>query len=157
MIGEDEAAGWHLFGSSPRFLRRLLSSLSVSSFNHGGGTALVFLFVRVHMPSFVSFRRYTDIIFCPEFAPQAVTLFNNMKTPASIIAGAMVPLGLLAPVPIYNPDGGKNENCVETIMRRSYTSVSVLALLSEFISVVFATVAVNQLTETAVEPASSVW
>eukprot|EP00956_Cyclotella_meneghiniana_P022499 scaffold42691_cov78-Cyclotella_meneghiniana.AAC.8 len=80
-----------------------------------------------------------------------------MKTPASIIAGAMIPLGFLAPVPIYNPDGSKNENRIETFMRRSYTSMSVLALLSEFISVVFATVAVNQLTETAVKPAASVW
>ena len=76
--------------------------------------------------------------------------------PASIIAGAMVPLGLLAPVPIQNP-GDKPDSRIENLMRRSYTPVTVIALLSEFISVVFATVAVNQLTETIVQPAASVW
>ena len=79
-----------------------------------------------------------------------------MKMPASIIAGAMVPLGLLAPVPIRNPDG-ESESRLETLARRSFTAVTVVALLSEFTAVVFATVAVNQLTETVVEPATSVW
>jgi len=91
-----------------------------------------------------------------QWAPQAAELFNNMKMPASIIAGAMVPLGLLAPVPIQNP-GDKPDSRIENLMRRSYTPVTVIALLSEFISVVFATVAVNQLTETIVQPAASVW
>eukprot|EP00584_Thalassiosira_punctigera_P019309 CAMPEP_0172552350 /NCGR_PEP_ID=MMETSP1067-20121228/44387_1 /TAXON_ID=265564 ORGANISM="Thalassiosira punctigera, Strain Tpunct2005C2" /NCGR_SAMPLE_ID=MMETSP1067 /ASSEMBLY_ACC=CAM_ASM_000444 /LENGTH=222 /DNA_ID=CAMNT_0013340313 /DNA_START=149 /DNA_END=817 /DNA_ORIENTATION=+ len=91
-----------------------------------------------------------------QFAPQAASLFNNMKTPASIIAGAMVPLGLLAPIPLAHPDG-KPEHRLEKMMRRSYTAVAVLALLSEFISVIMATVAVNQLTETVVAPAASVW
>ena len=90
-----------------------------------------------------------------EFAPQAVSLFNNMKTPASIIAGAMVPLGLMSPVPLEGEE--ETEHRFETLMRRTYTPVAVAALLSEFISVVFATVAVNQLTETMVEPATSVW
>eukprot|EP00580_Thalassiosira_gravida_P003311 CAMPEP_0201602334 /NCGR_PEP_ID=MMETSP0492-20130828/3102_1 /ASSEMBLY_ACC=CAM_ASM_000837 /TAXON_ID=420259 /ORGANISM="Thalassiosira gravida, Strain GMp14c1" /LENGTH=208 /DNA_ID=CAMNT_0048065825 /DNA_START=41 /DNA_END=667 /DNA_ORIENTATION=+ len=79
-----------------------------------------------------------------------------MKTPASIIAGAMIPLGLMSPLPMVNPDG-KPEHRLETLVRRSNLAVAVAALLSGFISVVFATVAVNQLTENVPKPAESVW
>jgi hypothetical protein len=115
-----------------------------------------------------------------QFAPQAVNLFNNMKTPASILAGALVPLGLLAPLPPADaeppvaivPDGSTKSkgaassqarrraglrSLVPKILRRSYVVVAVLSLLSELISVMWATVAVNQLIETHVAPAESVW
>jgi hypothetical protein len=115
-----------------------------------------------------------------QFAPQAVNLFNNMKTPASILAGALVPLGLLAPLPPAEaeppvasvPDGSTQSkgaassharrraglrSLLPKILRRSYVVVAVLSLLSELISVMWATVAVNQLIETHVAPAESVW
>lgn len=34
-----------------------------------------------------------------DYSGAAASLFNNMKTPASILAGAMVGLGFLAPLP----------------------------------------------------------
>jgi hypothetical protein len=103
-----------------------------------------------------------------QFAPQAVNLFNNMKTPASILAGALVPLGLLAPLPsaptnVESAAGNTNEGFargesrVARYLRQSYVAVAVLSLLSELISVTWATVAVNQLIETHVAPAESVW
>lgn len=45
-----------------------------------------------------------------DYASEAVSLFNNMKQPASIIAGALVPLGLLSPLPIQSPKGQKEGN-----------------------------------------------
>jgi len=92
-----------------------------------------------------------------QFAPQATNLFNNMKTPASILAGALVPLGLLAPIPDKHPDGAKAETRLIRVLRLSYSCVAILSLLSELISVMWATVAVNQLIETHVAPAESVW
>jgi hypothetical protein len=97
-----------------------------------------------------------------QFAPQAVNLFNNMKTPASILAGALVPLGLLAPLPsaparVESAGPGRGESRVARYLRQSYVAVAVLSLLSELISVTWATVAVNQLIETSVAPAESVW
>jgi hypothetical protein len=79
-----------------------------------------------------------------------------MKLPASIIAGALVPVGLLVPLDAQSPPGS-NENRLEKILRKSYLVVSCLTLVSVLCSVMWATVAVNQLTETAVQPAASVW
>ena len=88
------------------------------------------------------------------YASGAAALFNNMKTPASIIAGAMVPMGMLAPLKF---DADKDDGRFAIFLRRVYPIVAVLSLCSELVSVMWATVAVNQLTETKLEAASSVW
>jgi hypothetical protein len=51
-----------------------------------------------------------------QYAGEAVSLFNNMKLPASIIAGALVPLGLLSPLPIKTPKG-TNEGKIKKAVR----------------------------------------
>lgn len=89
-----------------------------------------------------------------QYAGQAIGLFNNMKTPASIIAGAIVPLGFLAPLQITSdPD----DTVWERRARRFYAVLSAVTLATELIAVMWATVATNQLTETAIRPAESVW
>lgn len=76
-----------------------------------------------------------------QYAGQAISLFNNMKTPASIIAGAIVPLGFLAPLQLKcEPD----DTVWEGRVRRFYQVLSVVTLATELIAVMFATVAVNQ-------------
>ena len=89
-----------------------------------------------------------------DFAPGTASLFNNMKTPASIIAGAMVPLGILAPLKF---EADEDDGRFAIFLRRSYPIVGVMSLCSELLSVMWATVAVNQLTETKIEKATSVW
>jgi len=89
-----------------------------------------------------------------DFAPDAVSLFNNMKTPASIIAGGLVPLGFAAPVAAKSD---KKETRLQKALRVSYSMIALLSFLSQLVSVMYATVAVNQLTETSVAPAESVW
>ena len=90
-----------------------------------------------------------------DYTAATASLFNNMRTPASIIAGAMVPIGFLSPLEI---DPGKEEGRFAVFLRRVYPLVSVLSLCSHLLSVMWATVAVNQLTEsTAIEATSSVW
>jgi hypothetical protein len=91
-----------------------------------------------------------------QFAPEAVALFNNMKTPAAIIGGALVPLALLAPLPFHTPPGVE-ESRFKKSLRMLYSLVAVLSLASELLTVVWATVTTNKLIETTVAPAASVW
>jgi len=91
-----------------------------------------------------------------QYGPAAASLFNNMKTPASILAGAMIPLGFLSPLPAP-PDGNETEPKLLRIARRAYLWVTCFSFCSELLAVMWATVAVNTLTETAVAPAASVW
>ena len=110
-----------------------------------------------------------------DFAPAAASLFNNMKTPASILAGAMIPLGFLAPLPqppwvkAVPPANKSGEEAAESVvasaitrgldrmLRKSYLLVTLFSLGSELLAIIWSTVAVNQLTETIVPPAESVW
>jgi len=92
-----------------------------------------------------------------QYAPDAVSLFNNMKTPASILAGGLVPLGMISPLPPATPSERAKESRLKRAVRLSYGFVAVLSLMSELVSVMWATVAVNQLTETKVAKAESVW
>jgi hypothetical protein len=81
---------------------------------------------------------------------------GNMRTPASIIAGSLVGLAISFPLPIKTPDG-KVESRFEKSLRLAYTVVGVMSMLSQLISIMWATVAVNQLIETNIAPAASVW
>ena len=91
-----------------------------------------------------------------QYAPQAISLFNNMKTPASILAGAIVGLGFGSPLNVQSPDGVE-ETGLEKFLRKSYLIVAAISLLSELIAIMWSTVAVNQLTERVIAPAPSVW
>jgi hypothetical protein len=126
-----------------------------------------------------------------QYSSQVIALFNNMKVPASILAGALVPLGVLTPLPVEirdtktaipatssTPVGalknqGKNqpaqvvqqrtvvidesESMLIRRLRKVYNVVALLSLLSNLIAVMWATEAVNQLTELFVAPAESPW
>jgi hypothetical protein len=81
---------------------------------------------------------------------------GNMRTPASILAGSLVGLAISFPLPIKTPDG-KVESRFEKSLRLAYTVVGVMSMLSQLISIMWATVAVNQLIETNIAPATSVW
>ncbi len=89
-----------------------------------------------------------------QFAPQASNLFNNMKTPASIIGGALVPLAISGPLSMEGPP---NESRSRQLVRAVYNIIGVLSFTSELLVVIWATVASNKLIETHVAPAESVW
>lgn len=89
-----------------------------------------------------------------DYGPATASLFNNMKTPASIIGGSMVPIGFLSPLS-FDPD--EDDGRLAVCLRRFYPVVAVLSFCSELLSVMWATVAVNQLTETKVTASASVW
>jgi hypothetical protein len=95
------------------------------------------------------------------YVQAATTLFVNMLTPASILAAAMISLGLKAPFAIPTSIGTNTSSDkirhVESL-RRTYIVVTLISFCSELLAVMWATVAVNQLTERSDIPvASSVW
>jgi len=77
-----------------------------------------------------------------------------MRTPAAIIAGAIVPAGISSGVPSLDD---KKDGKIAAIVRRLNPIMVVAALTNQLIAIVWATVAINQLTETSVGKASSVW
>ena len=81
---------------------------------------------------------------------------ENISLRFYMTAGALLPLGFLSPLPVPNEDD-KPEGTFRKALRLSYQVVAILSLMSELISVMWATVAVNQLTETHIAPAQSVW
>jgi hypothetical protein len=96
------------------------------------------------------------------YVQAAMTLFVNMLTPASILAAAMISLGLKAPFAI--PTSIDKDNSSDKVrrqvesLRRVYIVVTLISFCSELLAVMWATVAVNQLTERSDIPAvSSVW
>jgi hypothetical protein len=105
-----------------------------------------------------------------------------MKTPASILATGIISLGFVVAFPMPNfqkadmPSDGDTKNEAENnnddnideqkvlqlqqrckSLARLHILVSLISFCSELLAVMWATVAVNQLTETVVAPAHSVW
>lgn len=90
-----------------------------------------------------------------DYAPVAASLFNNMKTPASILAGAIVPLGFLSPLPqppariaaVVSAKKGKENpplaavitKNLDRMLRKSYLLVTLLSFGSELLAVMWAT------------------
>ena len=91
------------------------------------------------------------------YASQAISLFGNMRTVASLIAGTLVPIALIAPLALKNQQNEVQETRWQRALRLSYPIIAMLSLLSQLTAAIIATVAVNQLSETTVAPAKSVW
>lgn len=81
----------------------------------------------------------------------AVELFSNMRVPAALIAGAILPVGFAAAAkPV------RNEDAAIRVIKIFGAFLAIFTLSSELITVVYSTIAVNKLKELPHEPASSV-
>ena len=89
-----------------------------------------------------------------QYAPDAASLFGNMITPASILAGGLVTMTFASGLP-FKPN--KHESKFATLLRHSFAFVSVATFASHLIAIMWAVVVRNQLIETKVEMAESVW
>jgi hypothetical protein len=90
------------------------------------------------------------------YVPEAISLFKNMITPASILAGSLVPITFAANLPIRTANA-KDNTPLSIRLRQCYNMAAVLGLLSNLIAVMWGVISVNQLTETAAAPAASVF
>lgn len=81
---------------------------------------------------------------------KAAALFGNMRVPAALFVGAVLPLSFGFPMPLTN------STRVNVAARRANIVLGVSALMSELVALTYSTVALNKLTEVAHAPAASV-
>ena len=84
-------------------------------------------------------------------AQEATELFDNMRVPAALVAGSIVPL-----VSFAGPRHSAEDDPFTSIVKRLHFGVALAAFCSGLLSVTYATVAVNSLTESNVTVAQSV-
>jgi hypothetical protein len=74
----------------------------------------------------------------------AAGLFNNMRTPAALIGGALVPIGILSAPTIQREDGKGMR-----LLKKANILLGVLSLISEFLAVMYSSIAINKIAEVA--------
>jgi len=72
----------------------------------------------------------------------AMGLFSNMRTAAALIAGSLVPLGILGA-----PHVEKDDTKVVVFMKKTSIILGVTSLLSEVLAVTYSSIAINKLAE----------
>eukprot|EP01083_Nonionella_stella_P008027 23117_1 len=90
----------------------------------------------------------TTSLVLKDYSGTAAGLFNNMRTPAALIGGAIVPLGLLTAPEI---DKSKDSKRVQ-LFKKVNLLLAIASLLSEILAITFSTVAINKLAEVKFPP-----
>ena len=72
----------------------------------------------------------------------AMGLFNNMRTPAALLCGSLVPLGILGA-----PRIEKYDTKAVVFMKTANIILGVTSLLSEVLAVIYSSIAINKLSE----------
>lgn len=86
-----------------------------------------------------------------DYSGTASGLFNNMRTPAALIGGTVVSLGIASAPPIKESD-----SAFLKIFKKANLLLGVASLLSEMFAVTYSSVAINKLAEIKFEPTQSV-
>jgi len=86
-----------------------------------------------------------------DYSGIAKELFNNMRMPASFLAGAMVPMGFAAA-----PTISKEDSLMMKHAKSFHYIMATVTISCELLTVMWSTVAVNKLTESTVDSAPSV-
>jgi len=77
-----------------------------------------------------------------DFSGVASGLFNNMRTPAALIGGAIVPLGLLTAPALIEGEPKRIQ-----LFKKANLLLAIASLLSEILAITYSTVAINKLAE----------
>lgn len=93
----------------------------------------------------------TSVVPVQDYSGVAAGLFGNMRTPAALIAGAIVPVGLLSAPKLI-----KGEPRKEELIKKANCLLAVASLLSEILAITYSTVAINKLAEIQFAPTASV-
>ena len=86
-----------------------------------------------------------------DYSGAVASLFDNMRAPAALIGGSLVPLGMLGA-----PPASKGDKPMVRALKKLYLITAILAICGEITAVVYATIVINKLAETEIAPASSV-
>jgi len=79
-----------------------------------------------------------------DYSAEAAGLFNNMRTPAALIGGALVPIGILNAPTIQEHDSKRMK-----LLKKINIVIGVASLLSEILAVVYSSIAINKIAEVA--------
>jgi hypothetical protein len=93
----------------------------------------------------------TNAIAIKNYSGVATGLFDNMRTPAALIAGTIVPLALLSA-----PDLVKGEPKKQELFKKANCLLAIASLLSEILAITYSTVAINKLAEVQFAPTAGV-
>ncbi|CAJ1326957.1 unnamed protein product [Effrenium voratum] len=92
----------------------------------------------------------TNVPRMADYSMQAARMFDNMRGPAVLLAGAIVPLGFFAAPRIEKDDPAWLKRG-----KRLHYLLASIAICCELVAVVWSTIAVNKLNETNTAPARS--
>ena len=81
----------------------------------------------------------------------AVGLFNNMRTPAALIGGALVPLGILS-APVSQQGDSKRLK----MFKKATFLLGIVSLLNQVLAVTYSSIAINKLVEVPQPPTLTV-
>mmetsp|Transcript_7311 Transcript_7311/g.14620 ORF Transcript_7311/g.14620 Transcript_7311/m.14620 type:complete len:232 (+) Transcript_7311:33-728(+) len=85
-----------------------------------------------------------------DFSGPAAGLFGNMRVPAALVAGASIPMGLIAGPKLAADDPPKLQ-----ALKTLHALLAVTTLSNQLLVVLWSTIAVNKLSEVAAPPAVS--
>jgi hypothetical protein len=97
------------------------------------------------------FTAASAAVILKDHSAAAAGLFNNMRTPAALIAGAMVPIGLLTSPTVEKADSPRIK-----LFKRLHVLIAVASVLSELLAITYSTIAINKLAEVAYAPTATV-
>lgn len=86
-----------------------------------------------------------------DYAGAAAELFNNMRAPAALVGGSIVPIGFAAV-----PEISASDSKAVKKLKQLHMLLAIVSLSAEIVSVIYSTIAINKLSETTVKPAESV-
>jgi hypothetical protein len=79
-----------------------------------------------------------------DYSAAATGLFNNMRAPAALIAGSLVPIGILSA-----PTIDKDDSPGIKLLKKANIIIAVASLLSEILAVIYSSIAINKIAEIA--------
>ena len=82
------------------------------------------------------------VVALQDYSAAAASLFGNMRIPAALVAGAVIPLGFVAAPQL---EKGK-EGTVQRLVKIVHALLGILTLSMELITIVWSTISVNKLT-----------
>ena len=91
-----------------------------------------------------------------DYAGATTSLFANIRLPASIAAGALIPLGFGFALPAEAPPGGAFSPSTRHALIRLHRLVAVVSYSSLLACIVYSSISINSLAELPPEPAESV-
>jgi hypothetical protein len=77
-----------------------------------------------------------------DYSKDAIDLFNNMRSPAALLSGGLVPLGIMTA-----PAVKEDDTTFVKIVKKANVLLGVASLLSEIIAVTYSSIAINKLVE----------